>query len=239
MRQASAGSPFIALASALSNSTFAVDTAVTTLTNGNYVVLGRAFEGDSGYYMRIFNASGGSVLPFTEVSGTIGNGESDSQGFRDRAERRRLRVAWANIDSSDTDIFFQIYNAAGSPVGGQIAVNSGGSTDNNNEPSVIGLSDGGFVVVYDDDESDTVRMQRYDASGLEVGVEVIVTDSPSKRRRPSPDFRRPSSGRLDHGKRAATPTSNSSSTTRANRRSPEPREPMSSRRASMARRSPA
>ena len=47
----------------------------------------------------------------------------------------------------------------------------GASTDDNNEVNLVALSDGGFLVLWDDDESGqhAGRGQRYDASGSTVG----------------------------------------------------------------------
>ncbi|HTO32328.1 MAG TPA: hypothetical protein VL202_14310, partial [Pararhizobium sp.] len=74
-----AGSPFLLLSGNLSADVGSggeqVD--VTTLTNGNYVIIARQIDGDNGFHMRIVNSTGGNVLGFTEVSGTIGDGDTD------------------------------------------------------------------------------------------------------------------------------------------------------------------
>lgn len=174
-----AGSPFLLLDGSLSDDVGAggqqVD--VTTLTNGNYVIIARQIDGDSGFNMRIINPAGGNVLGFTEVSGTLGDAESDVAPTVAALSGGGFVVVWQNTDANDTDVLFQRYDAAGAAVGGQVNVDDDSGTDNDVSPDVVGLSDGGFVVVWDNNENGTIALKRFSSAGVLVGTEqVIATD---------------------------------------------------------------
>lgn len=171
-----AGSPILLLDGALSGDVGAggqqVD--VTTLTNGNYVLIARQIDGDNGFNMRIVNSTGGNVLGFTEVSNTLGDGETDVAPVVTALSGGGFVVVWQNTDANDTDILFQRYNAAGVAQGGQVNVDDDSGADNDRTPDVVSLSDGGFVVVWDNQQAGTIALKRFDANGLLVGAEEIV-----------------------------------------------------------------
>lgn len=169
-----AGAPFPLLSDSLTNDSTLLQVDTATLTNGNYVIVSRDPGADDALLMRIINSTGGNVLAFTQVANTATNGETDSDPTVTALSGGGFVVAWANTDVNDTDTEFQIFTAAGATVGGVITVNGASATDANNEAELIGLSDGGFVVVYDDDEADAIKMQRYSAAGALVGTEVTV-----------------------------------------------------------------
>jgi Ca2+-binding RTX toxin-like protein len=178
-----AGSPFLLLSGNLSDDVGAGNQQVnvTTLVNtvspgspGNYVIIARQLDGDTGFNMRIVNSTGGNVLGFTEVSNTLGDGENDVAPTVAALSGGGFVVVWQNTDASDTDILFQRYNAAGVAQGGQVNVDDDSGTDNDRTPDVVGLSDGGFVVVWDNNEAGTIALKRFDANGVLVGTEEIV-----------------------------------------------------------------
>ncbi|MFI0849349.1 beta strand repeat-containing protein [Mesorhizobium sp. IMUNJ 23232] len=181
-----AGLPFLLLAAGLSSDVGAngqqvdVTTLVNTVTPGspgNYVIIARQISGDNGFNMRIVNSTGGNVLGFTEVSGTLGDGESDVAPTVAALSGGGFVVVWQNTDANDTDILFQRYDAAGVAQGGQVNVDDDSGTDNDVTPDVVGLSDGGFVVVWDNNEAGNIAMKRFDANGALVGSEqVVATD---------------------------------------------------------------
>lgn len=88
-------------------------------------------------------------------------------------------IAWTEDDGFDIDVQFQLFNASGQTRGGTVNVGNSGddARDNNNEPSIVPLLDGGFIVFYDKDAGNIgVFGQRYDASGDPVGEIFEVTD---------------------------------------------------------------
>ena len=171
-----AGTPFLLLSGNLSDDVGAGNQQVdvTTLTNGNYVIVARQLDGDTGFNMRIINSTGGNVLGFTEVSNTLGDTEADVAPVVAALSGGGFVVVWQNTDANDTDILFQRYNAAGVAQGGQVNVDDDSGADNDRTPDVVGLSDGGFVVVWDNNEAGTIALKRFDANGALVGTEEIV-----------------------------------------------------------------
>lgn len=145
---------------------------IATLTNGNYVMVSEnqiSPGGDRGLFMRILDSAGASVLGATEVGTTSGDTETDVQPSVAALAGGGFVVVWSNTDANDTDLLFRIYDNAGAQTGTGF-IDSDGSTDNNVTPSVVALKDGGFLVVYDDNEANFIRAQRFDASGTEVGT---------------------------------------------------------------------
>ncbi|WP_417525568.1 beta strand repeat-containing protein, partial [Marinovum sp.] len=78
-----------------------------------------------------------------------------------------------NTGDNDGGIFAQRYNADGVPVGGEFQVNTTVSATQF-EPEVAGLSDGGWVIVWRDDNGTTIKLDRYDASGNRTVTEQVV-----------------------------------------------------------------
>jgi hypothetical protein len=62
-----------------------------------------------------------------------------------------------------------IYDAAGDPVGTVQTVNDSVGDTKHAAPQVVRLSDGSFVIVYDNNANDSVQMQRYSATGTAIG----------------------------------------------------------------------
>ncbi|CAN7191374.1 calcium-binding protein [Rhizobium sp. LjRoot254] len=85
-------------------------------------------------------------------------------------------------DDAGTDIIGQIYDAQGNAVGGAFQLNLANFLDNENDPAIAALPDGGFVVVYEDNGTGTggdaaIRFQRFDASGTPITSGTIVSGS--------------------------------------------------------------
>ncbi|WP_425404062.1 Ig-like domain-containing protein [Hwanghaeella sp.] len=86
----------------------------------------------------------------------------------------------ATGDGSSNGVFARIFDAVGVPIGNDFLVNTNTSSDQQ-EPSVVGLNGGGFVVVWSDqsslDGSGTgVFAQLYQNDGTPVGLEFRVND---------------------------------------------------------------
>ena len=79
-------------------------------------------------------------------------------------------------DSSGFSIRAQIFDATGDPFGGEFTVNSV-SANNQQEPELLALPDGGFVAIYG--SNNEIRGQVFDPVGTRVGVEFIVNTSTS------------------------------------------------------------
>jgi RTX calcium-binding nonapeptide repeat (4 copies) len=155
--------------------------SVAALAGGGYVVTWMSYEQDGsqyGVYTQCFDVAGARVGPevrvntFTsgnqylpEVAGLSGGG---------------YVITWTSYvqDGSDWGVYAQRYGADGVAIGQETRVNTY-LTDSQNYASVVGLSDGGYVVIwqswYQDGSRDGIYGQRYDGAGVAVGGEFKVS----------------------------------------------------------------
>jgi len=97
-------------------------------------------------------------------------------------------VAWIDGRVSYSDVFFQLYDAYGLPVGPNTKVNEG--TEGSQYGIELAMAPSGeFVVVWADSRFDfyDVFMQRYDATGAPLGGNVRVNTDPAGTTQSSPD----------------------------------------------------
>lgn len=154
--------------------------ATATLANGNFVIISEdqiVPDGDRGLFMRIMNSTGGNVLVQTNVGGTSGDAATQQDPSVTALSGGGFVISWTESDGTDTDVIFQVFNAAGATVSGPIGVDDLGTSENNNESSIIALKDGGFFIVFDDDKVDAIKGQRYDAAGNAVGSTVTIANT--------------------------------------------------------------
>ncbi|HEX9955420.1 MAG TPA: calcium-binding protein [Allosphingosinicella sp.] len=162
---------------------------IVYLTDGRFVIVWRDRSGVGadplGHSIRgqIYNAdgtpSGGEFLVNTTLAG------SQTQPAMFALPTGGFVVAWTDINTSnDSNIRAQVFDAAGSKAGGEIAVNShvpGAQT----LAGGTALADGTFVLTWTDSTAEPtvpntgdspigVRMQRFDAAGAPLGVETQV-----------------------------------------------------------------
>ncbi|WP_158589869.1 beta strand repeat-containing protein [Gemmobacter lutimaris] len=151
---------------------------IATLTNGNYVLVGTRSDTDNSLVYRIFNAAGTSVLGASFVTGTDNNGQNDREPAITALTGGGFVITYTNTDSNDTDVNFRIYSAVGVQTGSGTVAGSA-FTDNNNQSKVVALEDGGFIILWDDDESgnNAGRGQRFSATGSLVGAEFVFDPS--------------------------------------------------------------
>jgi Ca2+-binding RTX toxin-like protein len=93
---------------------------------------------------------------------------------------------------SNQSVKAQIYSAAGTPLGGELLVNTvvAGSQS---APAVAALPDGGFIVAWSDSSrvggdssSSAIKSQRFDATGLKIGAEALAnTTTPGSQTDPT------------------------------------------------------
>jgi hypothetical protein len=87
-------------------------------------------------------------------------------------------VVWTAPSSSVTDIRATILSNTGTTVASNILVNTN-TTAAQNEASVVALADGGFVVTWENDLTNLVRAQRFDAVGSKIGAEFTLKNGVS------------------------------------------------------------
>ncbi len=163
--------------------------AIAVLANGRFVVTWTDISitggDDSNHAIRaqMFNADGSRFGTEFLVNSLTDSGQQLSAITA--LENGRFVVTWrtANIsggDGSFGSIKAQVFNANGSPSGSEFLVNTT-AADDQLEPAITGLADGGFVIVWRDestapgDTSDAaIRAQVYNANGSTSGAEFVV-----------------------------------------------------------------
>ncbi|WP_417723802.1 calcium-binding protein [Salipiger sp.] len=158
-------------------------TDVAALASGLYVGVYDYDGTDDALAYSIRSTTGASPTGGAFVADTATNGDTDSDASVVALESGGFVISWTNVDPGvDTDVEFQRYEVASgsgtsttyATAGGVQTVNGGAFTDNNNESHLIGLEDGGFVVAYDDDETNVLSVQRFNATGTATGTVVSV-----------------------------------------------------------------
>jgi hypothetical protein len=110
----------------------------------------------------IYKKSGGEILVNQTVAG--------NQEFADISalENGSFVVTWQDSGNSigfGSEIKAQIFNAAGGKLGGELLVNTA-LTGTQEKPAVTGLSNGNFVIAWNDTRLNT---QIFDPSGQKIG----------------------------------------------------------------------
>lgn len=88
----------------------------------------------------------------------------------------RFIIAWVddtnNVDSNPgTDIIAQYFDVLGNPLGSAFQLNDFGTLDQETDPDITALADGGFVIAYEQNANDgdtDILYERYDANGDDV-----------------------------------------------------------------------
>lgn len=134
---------------------------ITRLSSGGYVVVW-------------LNGSGGARGQVFEADGDKIGAEFVTAGWHVAA---LSGGGFAAMSGDGQDVFVQIHNAAGAPVGSAFKANT--TSGNQNAGSIASLESGGFVVTWSDfsDPSDgDVRAQLFAANGSKVGTEFVVNN---------------------------------------------------------------
>jgi WD40 repeat protein len=151
---------------------------LATLSNGNFVAVYQdEFGGsvtDIDIRFRIMTAAGAQVIGPSFVLGASG-GTAETDPDVAALTGGGFVVVWTDGagDADGNGVRATIFNNAGTVVSSDIAVNTS-QTGNQDEASVIGLADGGFLVSWEDHPADLVRAQRFDAAGNTIGTEFTV-----------------------------------------------------------------
>ncbi len=152
---------------------------VTTLTNGNYVIVAqRDNSGDNEIITRIVDSSGTNVQAVDAIPLTSGDGDNDFDPSVAALAGGGFVVTWSNSDVNDLDTEFAVFSAAGAVVTSSF-ISGAGAADSDNEAVVAGLADGSFVIAYDDDVNDVLEVQHFSATGSNLGTFQISADAPT------------------------------------------------------------
>ncbi|GIT89999.1 hypothetical protein JANAI62_05180 [Jannaschia pagri] len=86
-------------------------------------------------------------------------------------------VAYTSDTGLEADVFFQIFEADGTARTPAPVEIFGTGGDQHNEPEIIALDDGGFVALFDRENSgNKLLVQRFDSTGAKVGSDVKVAE---------------------------------------------------------------
>ncbi|WP_340245344.1 hypothetical protein [Roseobacter sp. HKCCA2468] len=157
---------------------------VISLADGGWVVSWDSYTQDGsvyGVYMQRFDAAGDQVGSEARVNTTTSNQQyySTIGALSDGG----WVVSWQGQGSGDNNgVFQQRYDADGNLVGGETRVNAT-TASSQQDPSIVGLADGGWVVAWMDNNGTDgndwgIYQKRYDALGLEVVAGVDGSGDP-------------------------------------------------------------
>jgi uncharacterized protein YndB with AHSA1/START domain len=162
---------------------------ITGLSNGGFVVSWEDHSvtlGDASEYSikaQVFNAMGGKVG--TEFLVNTQTGDYQDHPTITGLSNGGFVISWQDEsgtlgDASGSSIKAQVFDAAGGKVGTEFLVNTQTERFQSN-PTVTGLSNGGFVVSWDDQSGTlgdasvaSIKAQVFDATGGKVGLEFLV-----------------------------------------------------------------
>ena len=151
---------------------------VTALLDGGYVIAWQSTAEDgsgNGIYAQQYDADGNVVGGETHVSNETA--DDQSRPVVASLSDGGYVVTWMSHgqDGDDWGIYAQQYDASGSVVGTEqhVSTTTAGAEE---QPSVTGLADGGYVIVWQapDPAGHAIYSQRYDAAGDTVGSEAAV-----------------------------------------------------------------
>ncbi len=176
------GSEFSANATAAGNQTLS---SVAGLPGGGFIAVWGDSNTTSGDVMvRIFNAAG---VGGSEIQVNTFTTNTQSLGVAAALSNGNIVVTWQDVggaDGSGTSVRGRILDATGAAVTGEFAINTT-STQNQGNPSVTALKDGGFVATWvdysllgGDAAVNSVKAQVFDNTGAKVGGEILVNTYP-------------------------------------------------------------
>ncbi|MEP0520984.1 MAG: hypothetical protein ABJO09_14150 [Hyphomicrobiales bacterium] len=159
------------------------EVSIASLSGGGFVVTWKDTSASDGSGAsvrgRLYDANGvqlGSEFQVNTYS-TSSQHQSSVTGLSDGG----FVVSWTSSgqDGSNSGIYGQRYDNAGVAVGSEFHINTGVTSSTQNEPSIASLSDGGFVVTWQDASGAdgngySVRGQLYGSDGIAIGSEFQV-----------------------------------------------------------------
>jgi hypothetical protein len=170
---------------------------ITALSNGGFVVTWNDFSGaggdiDSGAVKaQVFSAGGTPVG--TEIRVNTATADRQDMPQTTSLANGGFVVTWRDLshgvggaggDTSGSAVKAQVFTAGGTPVGSELLVNSATANDQT-QPQITALSNGGFVVTWSDlshgvggaggdTDGHAIKAQVFAAGGTPVGSEILV-----------------------------------------------------------------
>ncbi len=140
--------------------------SVAVLENDTFVVAYVEDDGGAeGIEYKIYDSSGAVVRNVVNIA-SPGTENEDPQVVA--LKGGGFVIAWSDeTDFMDENIYARVYDSSGDDISGLIDIAT--DADDDAEPAVAALEDGGFVVLYDDDGTEAIRGQRFASLGTAVG----------------------------------------------------------------------
>ena len=161
------------------------DPNVIGLSDGGFLVTWGSSSGSGTIFVARYDDQGQEVWAPTQIASGFGaSGGSVSSPEVVETANGNIFVVWEDTDLSEGDVFAVQLDEDGNRLGSSFRVNST-SFDQNEEPSVTALQDGGFVVIwratvegsfFTFDSQYGVYGQVFDDDGNRVGEEFVVED---------------------------------------------------------------
>ncbi|MEM7671071.1 MAG: calcium-binding protein, partial [Pseudomonadota bacterium] len=147
-----------------------INLEIDVLGNGNYII-GGTVQGTGNIVYSVVSP-GGIAVP----GRVFGNGTTQDASF---AGLPGNVFVYAEQVQNGSDSFITVlrFDTGTNTLLGFTDINPPGN-QNYNEPEVVALDDGGFIVFWDDDDANTLEGQRFDSSGNTVGNQFQLTDTP-------------------------------------------------------------
>lgn len=151
---------------------------------GDFVIAWESLGQDSfnswGIYAQRFNKNGKSKGKETQVN-TYTSGDQREASIAILSNGGFV-VAWeSKNDHFIFEIYAQIFDKKGAPVGGEFLVNENDFTGSKHGPAVVATDRSGFVIIW---AGDGIIGQRFDKDGNKLGVQFSVSSFPSGKSKP-------------------------------------------------------
>ncbi|MCK4577001.1 hypothetical protein KAU34_11385, partial [candidate division WOR-3 bacterium] len=119
-------------------------------SSGNFVITWYDNRnGNFDIYAQRFDSIGDTIGVNFRVDDDLGTSEQSYPAVAVSSEGRFI-ITWHDYRNGDFDIFGQVYNAGGNPVGTNFKINTDVGTQGQFYPDVASLPDGNFIIVWQD-----------------------------------------------------------------------------------------
>jgi hypothetical protein len=162
---------------------FQTSPAIAVDDAGNFVIVWQSMSQDQsgtyGVFGQQFNSSGVKVGTEFQVNVSVGADQQDPDVAMDSSGN--YVVVWHDNHSTEDNVFMRRYDAAGTPLTGEVRVNTAATGNTQSAPSISMNSAGDYVVVWQSDHlvagNFEVYGQRYDSAGNAVGSSFQVNST--------------------------------------------------------------
>jgi Ca2+-binding RTX toxin-like protein len=146
-----------------------------TLVGGNAVLVYQRSDNGGDIYFSVRTPTGGSTGAGSAANGA--DAETTPSVAALRGNLGGFVVAYADASgdgAGNAGVKVRVYSNAGVPAGAAVSANLTVTAGVQSAPTVTGLLDGGFIVAWVDEPSDTIRARRFDATGAAIETEFVM-----------------------------------------------------------------